>query len=100
MKYFNKVGFVGGDQKIVPRWAADDELLARTLLYQNEKMEPEQIFGRFDARMLKDQTILNAAFSNNETGSALATCKIGEERGSSAEWNDDSEFATPNIKRK
>ena len=45
-KHFNKVGYIGADNKIVPRWAADDEKLARVIAHQKATVNPESIFGR------------------------------------------------------
>ena len=90
LKYFNKVGYQGFDNKPVPRWATDDKLLAKVINYQKQTMNPDKIFGKLNPQRVEAQFNLEKVFSKGLKADAYEVEEF--ERGSSANWNDNSEF--------
>ena len=91
-KHFTQVGYANGpDQKAIPRWAADNNKIEKIVRNQNSNLKSDEIFGKmkpkgsnaFVSQILRDYKE-NFNHSENDI-----------ERGSSADWNDDSEFISP-----
>ena len=90
LKYFNKVGYQGPDNKAIPRWATDDKLILKVQAYQKQNLNPDVIFGRLNPQQLKNQFNLEKIFSKGMNADNYED--VDFERGSSANWNDNSEF--------
>ena len=88
------VGYQGCDKKSIPRWATDYELLLKVLDYQKQHINPDHVFGSLNPKKVQEQFDLEKVFSK---GTNAEDYDDIEERGSSADWNDNSEFASPNM---
>lgn len=92
LKYFNKVGYTDKNKKPIPRWATDMELINKVIAVQKKNMDPDEVFGKIDPRVLSFE---HSMFFGGEGLSNLRKERKFNNRGSSANWNDVLEFATP-----
>lgn len=98
MKYFNKVGYTQNKMKEIPRWCADMELLDKMVVFQKKIMSADKIYGKMDPR--RTQFNLREIFPAARLVLGSRKQKRYDNRGSSAVWNDEHEFATPiNVKQ-
>lgn len=52
-KHFSLVGFVGSDNKSIPRWAVDMEKLKTIKNYQAKMLDPVKIFGKWGPKVVQ-----------------------------------------------
>ena len=79
---------------ILPRWASNDEILQQISRQQKQMIDSDAIFGVIDPRT-SNMFDLADMFKIEKPSQQR---RFKKERGSSArQWNDKSEFATPNI---
>lgn len=98
LKHFNKVGYMGNDLKEVPRWACSDEAILKVINYQQRReAEYLQVFGLLKPSYVQETFITSKIFSKGTD--ATSYLDMMDERGSSKNWNDESEFATPALNR-
>ena len=78
------------DQKIIviPSWASNKEVFNKILVHQQQKINPDAIFGRIDAR--------NFLLELNQIFEMRGEMK-NERESSARQWKDAEEFATPNV---
>jgi hypothetical protein len=96
-KHFNKVGFTGSqNKKMIARWATDDQLLNQIVKHQKQqKNRAEDVFGRMGQKVLEQVSMLKnlgeykALLQNDDWYAYQAEM---QQRNSSAQWEDDSEF--------
>ena len=90
-KYLSKRLVTQNTGIIISRWASDIATLDMIQRQQKSTINPDAIFGRIDPRDT-NMVVLKEMFETNVKG------RLDKERGSSArQWNDNSEFATPNV---
>ena len=96
LKHFNKVGYMGHELKEVPRWACSDEAILKVVEYQ-KKRGPEylQVFGFLKPKYVQQTFKLQTVFRKGTNFESYFDVLDLDERGSSANWNDDGEFDTP-----
>jgi len=91
MKHFSKIGYTRGVKKDIPRWACEKERIEEVYLYQMEKLNSDEIFGRNCPKdMLVNIRTLFDGMPEPKLGSRKQ--RRYDNRGSSAIWNDESEF--------
>ena len=94
-KHFNQVGYMGQDYKEVPRWAVSKDGLNKVIAHQQKIPNlSQQVFGRLKPAQVQEHFVLSKIFSKGEDARSYM-----DERGESADWNDQSEFATPFLTR-
>lgn len=92
LKHFKQVGYMGRDFKEVPRWAASQDALREVMQHQQKNRDRcLAIFGQLKPRHVQDQFISSKIFSKGEDMHSY----MDRDRGSSVDWDDQSEFATP-----
>jgi hypothetical protein len=96
-KHFNKVGFTGSQvKKVIPRWAADQQLLNQIWKHQKQQdTKAEDIFGRMVPKVLEQVSILKLLGEYKDlmlSDNWYAYHADMQQRNSSAQWEDDSEF--------
>ena len=83
---------MGDEFKEVPRWAASQDALHEVMQHQQKNREQYlSIFGQLKPRHVKEQFSMSKVFSKGEDMYSY----MDQERGSSVDWDDQSEFATP-----
>ena len=85
-KHFKKVGYAGDDKRPIPRWACN-EAIDEVKNWQDENMSAQKVFGYLDPRKVANSDVLDKMFEFNGNPNY-------DERGSSANWKDDSEWNT------
>jgi len=103
-KYFTEVGYTGEDNRLIPRWAIDQNKLKKIMHFQREVLNPDDIFGKWGPKVVAEhfkQEIIFSKGSNQERYMEMQDDNYKfrfehqKERGSSEKWNDHSEFVTP-----
>jgi hypothetical protein len=62
-KYFKKVGYIGDNDREVPRWAANTEETVKIKAWQRDNMNAETVFGYLDPRKLTGKVQLDKMFT-------------------------------------
>ena len=103
-KHLNEVAYQGFEKKVIPRWAVNKEYLIKIKKHQVLNMDPKMIFGEWGPKVVethfKDSVIFSRgtntlSYKTEEEDKASYYNKTLDRRGSSEDWNDASEFATP-----
>ena len=79
--------------KHVPRWALGGDALDKIIKKQRTDKSHIQVFGTLSSNYATKAFDLKQIFSKGEDAQSY----IHEERGSSADWNDASEFGSPRV---
>ena len=53
-KYFTEVGYVGSENKVIPRWAVDQDKLKRVMQHQRQHLDPVKIFGKWGPKVVRE----------------------------------------------
>ena len=82
--------------KEVPRWACSDEAILKVVEYQKIR-GPEylQVFGFLKPKYVQQTFKIQTVFRKGTNFESYFDLLDLDERGSSANWNDDGEFDTP-----
>lgn len=98
-KYFTQVGYTGDDNRLIPRWAIDQNKMKKVLEYQRGVLKPEVIFGKWGPKVVADHFKPDLIFSKGPNQDGYKEMQdsielLARVRGSSQKWNDHSEFGT------
>jgi len=78
------VGYMGENQKTVPRWAVNDDSLLKVLNYQSKQPNKAQlVFGRIKPKTIQKQFLMDKVFQRGDDARSYL-----DARGSSVDWND------------
>ena len=77
--------------KHVPRWACGEDALDKIIQKQQMDKSNSYVFGALSSNYVTRAFDLKKIFSKGEDAQSY----MQEERGSSADWNDASEFGSP-----
>lgn len=81
-KHLNKVGYIGYEQRPIPRWASDPEQVKKILKYQNQQPNlATAIFGKVTKALAAELNVQKLLGEYD-----------GMKRGSSQVWEDDSDL--------
>lgn len=96
-KHFTQVAFQGSDNKEVPRWAINDELLKKIKNHQSQKINPLEVFGKWGPKVVKEhfnealifkKGINPDMYTDEKDDKNLFRSRVIDRRGSSENWDD------------
>lgn len=66
-KHFTDVGYIGQDDRPIPRWAVDQNKLKEVLKYQSKTVNPLDVFGKFRPKVVETHFKLEQIFSKGNS---------------------------------
>ena len=89
-----------GREYVVPRWASDPDYVLMIAKKQQDTIEPDAIFGRIDPRDTTKYNLSEMFKPEQPQPFRKYMPKRRNSNSARAQWNDHSEFATPNVMAK